>query len=152
MKRFSRMLTLAVLGLGLSVGTTRADEEKLALDKVPAPVLKAFKAKFPEATIKNAIKEVEDGKTVYEIESTANGRTIDANLSSEGEFLAIEKEIPSADLPAAVSAAVKAKHPKGKVKRIEEVTEGSKFFYELLVDENGKDTEVTVDKSGKILD
>jgi uncharacterized membrane protein YkoI len=152
MRRYGRIFTLAVLGFGLSVTVSRADEEKVPLDKVPAPVLKAFKAKFPEATIKAAIKEEEDGKTVYEIESIANGLGIDAVLKPNGEFSAIEKEIKSADVPPAVASTVKAKHPKAKVKRIEEVTSEGKFFYEFLLEEGDKRTEISVDKDGKIVD
>src|SRR4051812_33723676 len=152
MRSCERVLMLAVFGLGLSVTASRADEEKVPLDKVPPPVLKAFKAKFPEAKIKAAIKEVEDGKTVYEIESTSNGLTIDAVLKPDGEFVNYEKEIKADDLPAAAASAVKAKYPKAKVKRIEEVTEGDKHFYELVVEAGGKDVEVSVDKKGKILD
>src|SRR3954447_20602086 len=119
MHSFARIGTLAVLALGLSAASSRADEEKVPLDTVPRPVLNAFKAKFPEATIKAAIKEEEDGKTVYEIESIANGLGIDAVLKPNGEFSAIEKEIKSADVPPAVASTVKAKHPKAKVERIE---------------------------------
>jgi uncharacterized membrane protein YkoI len=152
MGSYERIFTLAVLGFGLTAAASRADEEKVPLDKVPAPVLKAFKAKFPEATIKAAIKEVEDGKTVYEIESTSKGLAIDAVLKPDGEFVNYEKEIKSADLPAKVASAVKAKHPKGKVKKVEEVTEGDKSFYEVLVEEGDKSTEVSVGKDGKIIE
>jgi uncharacterized membrane protein YkoI len=150
MHKFGRILALA--GLGLTIASARADEAKIPLDKVPPAVLKAFKAKFPKNTIKAAIEEEEDGKTTYEIESTHDGLSVDAVLTPKGKFLAIEKELKTSDLPAAVAAAVKDKHPAGKVKKAEEVTEGDKHFYEVVVEEAGKTIEVSVDKNGKITD
>jgi hypothetical protein len=150
MKRFARIGTLAVLGLGLLVTASRADEEKIPLEKVPKPVLKAFKAKFPDATINTAIKEEADGKTVYEIESKQDGLGIDAVLKPDGEFVEIEKELKIADLPAAVSKAVKAKHPKGKMTKAEELIKDGKSAYEVVVElADGKTEEVVVDKNGK---
>ena len=145
-------LGLAAL-LGTSFTTARADEEKIPLDKVPKPVMTAFKEKFPGAEIKTAIKEVEDGKTLYEIESTQKGLTIDAVLSPDGKFVEIERELKTADLPAAVSAAAKAKYPKGKATKAEEVTKGDAVTYEVTVDPGeGKAVVLSIDKTGKILE
>jgi hypothetical protein len=136
--------------LGLSAAKARADEEKIALDKVPKPVLKAFQDKFPKANITAAIREVEDGKTLYEIESTQNGLGIDAVLKPDGEFVEIEKEVKPTDLPPAVTAAVESKYPKAKVKKAEEVIKGGKSLYEVTVETaDGKSAEVVVDKNGK---
>ena len=56
-------------GLSVLIGRqARADEEKIAVDKLPAAVKKAIKNKFPKAEIEKASKEVEDGKTTYEVE------------------------------------------------------------------------------------
>jgi uncharacterized membrane protein YkoI len=155
MVSFGRLGTLAVLGLGLglSVASSRADEEKIPVEKVPKAVIKAFKEKFPEATIKAAIKEEEDGKTVYEIESVQGELTVDAVLKPDGEFVEIEKELKTSDLPKAVTAAVKAKHPKAKLKKAEELIKGGKSVYEVVVElADGKTEEVVVDKSGKIVE
>jgi predicted methyltransferase MtxX (methanogen marker protein 4) len=135
--------------VGLSIPATRADEEKIPVDKVPAPVLKAFKAKFPGAPINAAIKE-EAGETVYEIESTLKGLGVDAVLKPDGEFVEIEEEIKTGDLPAAVAAAVKAKHPKAELKKAEKVLLGGENFSEVLVEEGGKTTGVAVEEDGKI--
>jgi hypothetical protein len=146
------MGAMAVIGFGLLVPalSLRADEEKIAIDKLPRPVLNAFKAKFPGATINAAIKEEEDGKTVYEIESTRDGLGIDAVLRPDGEFVEVEKEIKTGDLPAAVAASVKARHPRAALKKAEEVTLNGETFFEVFVEEGGKTTEVKVDKDGTL--
>ena len=40
-----------------------ADEEKIPLDKLPKAVVEAVKKRFPKAEMKEASKEIEDGKT-----------------------------------------------------------------------------------------
>lgn len=152
MRSFGRFCTLAILGISLSVATVRADEEKIPLDKVPAPVLKAFKAKFPDATIKAALKETDKNKVTYEIESILKGLSIDAVLTPEGEFVEIEREMKVKDLPAAVTKAVAAKYPKCKVVEAGEVTTGDEVTYEVTVKTaEGKSVEVEVSKDGMIL-
>src|SRR5258708_9416390 len=62
-KRGMRSLTVAGLlaVLGLASGT-RAQEEKIPLDRVPEAVMNSAKARFPGAEIKGASEETEDGK------------------------------------------------------------------------------------------
>jgi hypothetical protein len=114
--------------------------------------LKAFKTKFPDATLKAAIKETDKDKVTYEIESTLKGLSVDAVLTPAGEFVAIEREMKVGDLPAAVTRAVEAKYPKGKFEKAEEVTAGDKVTYEVIVKTpDGKSVEVEVSKDGKVL-
>ena len=88
MRSFGRFCTPAVLGLCLSVAMARADEEKIPLDKVPTPVLRAFKAKFPAATIKGAIKETEKDKVAYEVAvKTPDGKSVEVEVSKDGKVL-----------------------------------------------------------------
>ena len=150
---FGRIGALAVLALGICLGSVRAGEENGPLNEVPKAVIDAFKAKFPKAAIKNAIREDADGKCVYEIESTRDSLTIDAVLKPDGEFVEIEQEIKTSTLPAVVTAAVQTKHPKAKLKKAEEVTRVGKMIYEVLIETaDGKEAEVAIDKDGKIID
>lgn len=143
----------AVLGLaGLAVAA-RAEDEKVPLDKVPAAVMKAVKDKFPGAAVKGAEKEVEDGKTTYEIASVHDGHKLDVSVKEDGTIAQVEKEIEAKDLPKAVAEAVKAKYPKGSIKKSEEITEGEKATYEVVVAVDGKKPfEVVLDPKGKILE
>ncbi len=145
--------TLALLGLSAMVVGARADEEKIPLDKVPAAVMKAVKAKFPKAEIKEAEKEVEKGETTYEIELKEDGHEFEVSLKEDGTILEVEKQIPVKDLPKAVADAVMAKYPKGTIKKVEEVTKGEKTekTYEVVVSDGGKAREVLLDPTGKIL-
>ena len=127
-----------------------ADEEKIALDKVPAAVKEAVKKKFPKAEMKEAAKEVENGKTVYEISIKDGETAIDVSLSDEGKILAIEKEMAVADLPAAVKDAVKTKYAEGMITKAEEITKEETVSYEVIVKNGDKNRELGIDAKGKI--
>jgi hypothetical protein len=152
MRQWIGIATFGLLGL-VTVGGARADEEKVPLDKVPAAVTNAVKKKFPSAKIEEATKEVEDGKTTYEIGIEQDEHDITVSLKEDGTILEIEKEIAVKDLPSAVTGAIAAKYPRGTLKKAEEVTKGEKVTYEVIVvPESKKAREVVLDRAGKILE
>lgn len=152
MRSLSVLTMAAVLGLIVGLAPARADEKEIPLKDVPKAVIDAIKAKFPGAKLKEAAKEEEDGKTVYEVELVFNNDEYTVEASADGKILAVEKEIEVEDLPAAVTAALKAKYPGAKLDEAEEVTEGTTISYEVIVKTADKKTwEVKLDKTGKIL-
>jgi hypothetical protein len=144
----------ALVGISLFLITeARAQSTKIELDQVPEVVKSAVKKKFPKAEIKAAEKEVEDGKTTFELSIKDGDSKITVSLKDDGTILEVEKEIEAKDLPEAVATAVKAKYPSGTVKKAEEVTEGEKVTYEVILAQEGKKLrEIALDKSGKILE
>jgi uncharacterized membrane protein YkoI len=152
------LLSLVTLGLLWSfLATVRADEEKVALDKVPKAVLDAVKGRFPDAKISGASREKEGDKTVYEITIKNKGQNIDVTLTPEGKIVLLEKEIAAKDLPKAVKMALDAKYPKAKFKLIEEVvkvkdgSEKLEYYEAHLVTAQAEPVEVEVAPDGKIL-
>ena len=132
-------------------------DEKVDLDKVPKAVVDAVKARFPDAEIKGAEKETEDGKLFYEIEILNKKEELDVELTPDGDLSEIEKEIEYKDLPKAVSKALEEKYPKAEFKEVEEVTKVEKkteklAYYEVQVKTaDQKRYEVQVDPDGKIV-
>jgi hypothetical protein len=138
-----------VAGFGLSA---RADDDKIAPDKLPKVVLKAINAKFPGAKLEEAAKEVEEGKTSYEVEFTFKDGEYTVSVTADGTIEEIEREIAIKELPVAVFAALKAKYPKAKLDEAEEVTAGEKVTYEVIVKPKGKKArEVVFSTKGLIL-
>lgn len=137
---------LGALALGAMVG---ADEEKIPVEKLPEAVLKVVKAKYPQAKIDEASKEVEDGVTTYEVELKHEGRGVELTLKADGTIVEVEKEVAAETLPEAVKAALTAKYPNEKIKKAEEVTKGETgpVLYEVEI---GK-AEVVLDAQGKIV-
>jgi hypothetical protein len=146
-----------IFAFAATAGGARADEEKVPLDKVPRAVLDAVKKRFPDAEVKGAEKETEDGKTVYEIAIKNKGQNIEVTLTPEGTLTEIEKQIEAKDLPKAVSEALDKKYPKATFKTIEEVIkvkdgkENLEYYEVLLVTAEKKKFEVSVSPEGKIV-
>jgi uncharacterized membrane protein YkoI len=157
MRTFAWCLTLAaVVGFVGVPGGARADEENVPLDKLPKAVADGVKKRFPDAELKEASKEDENGKTVYEVSIKDKGHNIDVTLTPEGGLVSIERSIEAKDLPKAVADTLEQKYPKATLKLVEEVIkvrEGKEKleYYELqLVTADKKKLEVTVTPDGKI--
>lgn len=145
-----------VVGMMLGLAGVRADEEKVPLDKLPRAVTEAVKKRFPDAQLKSAEKENENGKTVYEVVIKNKGQHIEVTLTPEGTITEIEKQIQAKVLPTAVTEALNGKYPKATFKMIEEVIkvkdgkEKLAYYEVLLVTADTKTLEVVVAPSGKI--
>jgi hypothetical protein len=69
-------------------GTLIKTEEKIAIDKVPAAVTKAFAAKYPKAKIDAAEKQVAaSGAVTYELAFKVDGKTKEATFAADGKFI-----------------------------------------------------------------
>jgi hypothetical protein len=151
-----RSLALTALTTLILAAPSRADEEKVPLDKVPQAVREAAKKRFPKAEMKEASKEVADGKTTYEITFKENGKNIDVTLTPEGTITLIEKEVAFKDLPKAVAATFNEKYPKAKFGIIEaviKVVDGKETldYYEAhLTTADKKEIEAEVLPNGKL--
>ena len=138
-------MTVTMAALGLSLALAKADE-KIEVGQVPAAARDAVKAKFPMAEIVGAEKEIDGGKTVYELNLKLHGKKIDVSVGAAGEILAVEKEVAVADVPADVLAALHAKHVGATVKSAEEILKDGKLQYELIVaTAAGKTVEVVIE-------
>jgi uncharacterized membrane protein YkoI len=152
MRRWQGWLLMSVFAVVLAGMAAQGDEEKVALDKVPKAVLKTVKAKFKGAEVVGAQTEKDGDKIVYEINLKMKGKAIDVSLTPDGKIVSVEKTIAAKDLPRPVAEAVNSKYPKSKLERVEEITEGDKKSYEvLIVTAEKKKVEVVLDRDGKIV-
>jgi hypothetical protein len=154
MRFLSGLAAIAVLGLGISpAAADEGKETKLKLSEVPKKVLRAVKKKFPGAKLLGAEKEIENKKTIYEINLKYKGHKYDVTFTPGGKLIEIEKTIAVKDLPEAVTEALNKKYPKATFKKAEEVTKGKKVVFEVvLVTQDKKSFEVVVSPEGKILE
>lgn len=150
--------TRSVLPLALvvlSAAPSRGDEQKIPPGQVPKAVVDAVKAKLPAAEIKEAMKEVEGGKTTYELTLKDRGDDVDVAVSAEGKVLEIERALDPKNLPKKVKDAVEAKYPKSTVKKAEVLTEfedgEEETSHEVqIVTADGKTLELVVDDEGEV--
>jgi uncharacterized membrane protein YkoI len=152
-----RAAVAVVLGMFTLASGVEAQETEIKLDQVPKVVMDSAKAKFPGAKMREASKEIEDGKTVFELSLIHENRKMDVTFQEDGTLVVVETVVPAKELPAAVMQAVKDRYPGAKINLVESVKKGPRLkqqadYYELhLTRSDKKSAEVEVDASGKIL-
>jgi uncharacterized membrane protein YkoI len=124
-----------------------AAEQKVKLSDLPAPVQRTVQEQTKNAELKGLSKEVENGKTLYEIETIANGKSRDLLVDAAGQIVELEEATTLDRVPSAVRTALAQS---GKILRIEIVTKGNVVSYEAVVSKDGKKREVAVTANGTI--
>lgn len=132
--------------------TGQESEIKVKLTDLPPAVQAAVKEQSKGVTLKGLTKEVAAGATLYEAELEVNGRTKDVTFDETGKIVSVEEEVTLANIPAAARDAIQRFVGQGKLLLVETVAEGEKTFYEAHIRKDGKETEVKVDPSGRLLD
>ena len=121
--------------------------QKVQMKDLPPAVQKGVQDNLKGGTVKTLAREKESGKTVYEVESTLNGKTRDFMLDASGHLLSVEDEIAIDALPAPVKAVFEKQ---GTIVSAETLTKGTTVAYEATVEKNGKKSAVgPVDANGK---
>jgi hypothetical protein len=129
-----------------------AKEKTVDLKILPAAVLSAFKAAYPNAVIKGTSKETEKGVTYYEIESVDGILNRDLLYTADGKAAEIEEAIAASDLPGAVQQTLTKEYPGAKVLKAEKVTKGDQKLFELKIQVKEKKMGLTIDPNGKIIE
>lgn len=108
-------------------------EEEVPLAKVPEVVRKAADKAVEGAKWEAAYKVQEDGETFFELAGKdSKSREVIVTVTPQGEVDEVVTEIALKDIPEVVTAAVKEKYPRFKVKLAFEITdEGKVTGYDL---------------------
>ena len=147
-----------LLFVWIGASETSAQEKPITEAQIPKAVMDALLAKFPKATIDKCTKSREFFTVVYDIEFNQEGRKFEADIKENGTYINYEKAIQAADLPKVVSDAVAKKYPNSVMKEIMEETEVKgkterlSAYEVVLQTADGKEAEVRVSPSGKILE
>jgi hypothetical protein len=145
-------LTLVVALLISMAGVASAQgEQKIKSKDLPAAVMAAFQKAYPNAKIKGTSKEVENGKTQFEVESVDGKINRDLLYSADGMCIEIEETIPLKALPKEVADALTKGFPKGKVLKAEKLTKGETIQYEMAIQSGKEKHEVVFDAKGSIV-
>jgi hypothetical protein len=152
---FRHHVLLVALSTALVLSFTGAGfaqvEQKLSAKQLPAAVQAAFQKAYPAAKIKGASSEVENGKTIYEVESVDGKINRNLQYSEDGTVVEIEETIALKTLPAEVSSALKTETGKGKVQKAEKLMKAGTIQYEFVITSGKNTREVVIDSSGRTL-
>ena len=109
-----------LVGFALSSTTGRAQEKDLEA-KLPAPVKKTFRAKFPKAVIEKLDVEGEDGVTVYDLEFHDGTTEKETDITGDGTMLEFTVVIDAKDVPEAAMRSIRKAAEGATMKRIERI-------------------------------
>jgi len=144
-------VTLVAIVLLLSSLSAMAQESKVSEKDVPQAVIAAFKASYPNATVKGYAKEKENGKLFYEIESKDGATMRDVLYNPDGTVAEVEETVAATDLPAAAQQLIQSKYPKAVVTKAEKTTQGDKVEYEVSARQGKQRISLAFDANGKLL-
>ena len=82
----------------------------------------------------------------FEISRVDNEVWIDA----KGVIVRSKKDLTKAQLPPAVSAAIKKQYPAHRIDDVDQYLEGKQAFYKVELEKAGHDTHVVFDQSGRV--
>lgn len=128
-----------------------AQETQVSERKVPAAVIAAFKAAYPQATIRGYAREKENGKLFYEVESIEGQTTRDVLYHPDGTVAVIEESIPLSDLPTDAHESIRRSYPKAVVTKAEKIIRDGLIEYEAHAKLGKKRIELKFDANGKLL-
>jgi uncharacterized membrane protein YkoI len=135
----------------LFVGTAFGDdsETKVQFKDLPAAVQKAAKQQETNGvTVRGYNREIENGRTFYEVEARENGRTRDILLDEAGTVVEVEQEVAIGKVPVAAMEGLKKEAGGANIQHVEYVTKGGKTSYEAVILKNGKKKEIAVNGDG----
>ena len=142
------ILTNLTIGVLVLAGWALA-ESKVKMEDLPLAAQKTAKEQSKNATLVGLSKEVEGGKTVYEVETKVSGKSRDLLVDAMGAVIEVEEEVEMNSLPAAAQEAIRQKIGGAKLKKVEAVTKGSRVSYEAsYVGKLGKTSEFAVNADG----
>lgn len=126
-------------------------EKRIKQKELPAAVQSAFIKSYPRAKIRGVSKEVEKGKTYYEIESIDGTMRRDLLYTPEGEAYEVEETIAATDLPRSVRNALGKQFKVYTIAKAEKSVHGTDIHYEVVLRSDQRTYEVSVEPAGKIV-
>jgi uncharacterized membrane protein YkoI len=126
-----------------------ASEKPVKMADLSPVIQKAIREQTKGAEILGVSMETENGKTFYEVETKATGRSRDLLLDTTGAVVEVEEEVTLSNLPPPAKAAIEKKSLGGKVTKVERVTKGNVITYEaVIVSRSGKTSEFSINSDG----
>jgi ssDNA-binding replication factor A large subunit len=145
----SRRLLVTLLAAPLAAAAW-AGERKVQLQELPPAVQAAVQVQTRDLAHYRISEEQEDGKTVYEVETTVNGLSRDLLIDTSGLVVEVEEEIDPARLPEAARKSVASVSGGGIIRKVEAVTRDGVTEYEVAIKGGNGRSRVFVTGDGTI--
>src|SRR2546430_15884379 len=148
------MLAVGVAGLLAGCASTQSGtaqkEVRVSLAELSAPARAAVEKVTAGGKVDQIDKEIERGKTVYDVEATVGGKHVEFLIAdADGAVLGTEVPIEFNQLPEAVRAAAEKYFGTATGLKAMKGVEYGETHYEIEGKKDGKSAEVTFDPTGK---
>jgi uncharacterized membrane protein YkoI len=144
------MMKRIAVAFGCICGALSAQETKIQMKDLPPAVQKTVQEQTRTAKLRGLAKEVENGKTFYEAETTLNGKSRDVLIDPAGTVVEVEEATTLAAIPEPARKALQQQAgPAGKILSVESVTKGPVTDYEAVIQKGGKKSEFAVHADGR---
>jgi len=164
------MLVVALCFVASRVSAAEEDEVKMKLAACPAAVQKTLKREAGGAKISEVDKELEDGKTIYEVDVKIDGKNYEVTVAEDGTLLekvldedgkeeqedraaeqVEEEKIKLSDCPVAVQKTLKREATGEAIETVDKETDDGKTVYEVDVKIGGRNYEIKVAPDGTLI-
>jgi uncharacterized membrane protein YkoI len=147
---------VATLGTACASTKTMTDQKedtagRISLAELTAPARTAAEKLTAGGTIEKIDKEMEKGKTVYDVEATINGKHMEYTVGTDGALVGTETSIDSSELPDAVRKAAETYFGGATGLNPSKGVEYGETTYEIEGKKDGKKVAVTFDETGKLI-
>jgi len=144
---------LAIASMALAMGATISygQEVHVPFSQLPPAVQQAVQQqKSHGAAVRGYVRDRENGRTEYEVETIRHGMTRDISLDASGHVLEVEQQVPLSQVPDTAKAAIEKGAAGGHLIRVEKVTSStsSEVAYEAGIRAHGRYYEVRVHADG----
>jgi uncharacterized membrane protein YkoI len=148
------MLAMGVAGLAVGCASTRSGsaqkEVSVSLAELSGPARATVNKVTAGGQIEKMTKEVENGKVVYDLEATVDGKHLEFLIAdADGAVLGTEVPIEFSQLPEAVRKAAEKYFGSASGLTIMKGVEYGQTHYEIEGWKNGKTVELTFDPAGR---
>ena len=146
----SLAIALAGLGTGCSSLKSGGGEQDVTKEQMSPPARATAEKETAGGHMDKITREVERGKTVYDVEATVGGKHMEYLIAdADGSLLGTEVPIEFAQLPEPVRAATEKYFGTTSGLMVMKGVEYGETHYEIEGPKNGKKVEVTFDPAGK---
>jgi Putative beta-lactamase-inhibitor-like, PepSY-like len=145
----TRLLFASAVILAVCPSSVLAQEKKMSCNALPPAVRAAFEKAFAKATINDCVRDVEKGKTTFEITSTEGETRRHVRFHPDGKVMEVEEPVAIGSVPEPAKQAVSKKYPKGEITLVEKVTRDDQVLYEFRVKQGKKSLQIAFDSDGK---
>jgi uncharacterized membrane protein YkoI len=126
-----------------------APAQQMTLSQVPEPARATIVKLTAAGKIKKIEKAEENGKTVYDVEATVQGRDVEYDIAADGTVLTTEQSVPYASLPLAVRNAAEKYFGSAAGLKASVELEAGKTVYEI---EGKKGKALKLSDTGQIVE